>query len=633
MGFGVRALLVEDSEDDAELLLRELRRAGYDPSVSRVDTDETLREALAQATWDVVIADYALPNFSATAALTIVQDLGLDLPFIVVSGKVGEDTAVEAMKAGAHDFILKSNLSRLAPAIAREVHDAGERHTRRAAQRALREREGRFRSLIEHASDLIAVLAPDGTITYTSPSVERVLGYAANAVVGHPITAFVHSDDVSRVQALVSDLIPRPNTPTPLAFRFRHREGTWRVLEAVATNLLADPDVQGIVANARDITERHRAEDNLQGQLARLAALRTIDMAITGSLDLRVTFNVFLDQVTAQLHVDAADVLLFDRYTLMLAYAAGRGFRANRMAGMQVRLGEGLAGQAALARDLLHIPDLQLVTQNHNPSYTANEGFVAYYGVPLISKGQIQGVMELFHRGPMEVDPDWLEFLETLAGQAAIAIDNAGLFDELQRSNIELSLAYDTTLEGWTHALDLRDQETEGHTQRVTEWTLRLARLMGLGQGDLVHLRRGALLHDIGKMGIPDRILLKPGPLTEEEWAIMRRHPVYAYEMLSPIAFLRPALDVPYCHHERWDGTGYPRGLKGEQIPFMARIFSTVDVWDALRSNRPYRAAWPIEQVRAYIRSLAGIHFDPQVVQAFLELEQAHPGLEGEFTR
>jgi putative nucleotidyltransferase with HDIG domain len=191
----------------------------------------------------------------------------------------------------------------------------------------------------------------------------------------------------------------------------------------------------------------------------------------------------------------------------------------------------------------------------------------------------------------------------------------------LQHSNAELALAYDATIEGWSHALDLRDKETEGHTQRVTEMTLALARRVGrFGEAELVHMRRGALLHDIGKMGVPDSILLKPGPLTEAEWGVMRRHPIFAYEMLRPIEYLRPALDIPYAHHEKLDGTGYPRGLKGEEIPLAARLFAVIDIWDALRSDRPYRPAWPEDQVRAYLTGLAGSHLDPELVSAFLEM-------------
>ncbi|HEX8683293.1 MAG TPA: HD-GYP domain-containing protein, partial [Ardenticatenaceae bacterium] len=186
--------------------------------------------------------------------------------------------------------------------------------------------------------------------------------------------------------------------------------------------------------------------------------------------------------------------------------------------------------------------------------------------------------------------------------------------------NIELALAYDATIEGWSRALDLRDKETEGHSLRVTEMTVELARTMGMSEEEIVQVRRGALLHDIGKMGIPDRILLKPGALDDEEWEIMRRHPTYGYEMLAPIAFLRPALDIPHAHHEKWDGTGYPRGLQGEQIPLAARIFAVVDVWDALRSDRPYRPAWEKERVLEHIRQGAGKHFDPRMVSSFLEM-------------
>jgi putative nucleotidyltransferase with HDIG domain len=201
------------------------------------------------------------------------------------------------------------------------------------------------------------------------------------------------------------------------------------------------------------------------------------------------------------------------------------------------------------------------------------------------------------------------EFFETLASTAAISIDNATLFSELQRANIELSMSYDATIEGWSRALDLRDQETEGHTQRVVQMTLELANDLGITGKELMHVRRGALLHDIGKMAIPDSILLKPGPLTDEEWVIMRQHPVYAYQLLHPIPYLRQALDIPHCHHEKWDGTGYPRRLKGTQIPLAARIFAIVDVFDAITSDRPYRNAMSVDEAVDYIRKNTGTSF------------------------
>ncbi len=204
----------------------------------------------------------------------------------------------------------------------------------------------------------------------------------------------------------------------------------------------------------------------------------------------------------------------------------------------------------------------------------------------------------------------------------AIAINNAELLNSLKVSNADLLNAYETTLKGWVDALDMRDHETEGHTRRVTKLSLQLALRMGIKGSEIVNFERGALLHDIGKVGISDLILNKPGPLSEEEWVIMRQHPLYAYQLLSKSKYLIPALDIPYCHHEKWDGSGYPRGLKGEAIPLAARIFAIVDVWDALISDRPYRSAWTQKQALDYIQEQSGIHFDPKVVSAFMTLSK-----------
>ena len=326
----LRVLIVEDSADDAELLVRELRRGGYAPVCERVETAAEMEAALAQQTWDLVVSDHSVLQFDSVAALNVLKASGTDIPFIIVSGTIGEELAVQAMKAGASDYLVKGKLARLIPVVGRSLSDAQERRARRAAEQVLRDRE--------------------------------------------------------------------------------------------------------------------------------------------------------------------------------------------------------------------------------------------------------------------------------------------------QRAVLELAAAYEATLEGWARALDLRDRETEGHSRRVTDLTVRLARLMGISEAECVHIRRGALLHDIGKMGIPDSILLKPSQLSPEEWDIMRRHPAYARELLAPIEYLRPALDIPYCHHEKWDGTGYPRGLKGEEIPLAARMFAAVDIWDAVRSDRPYRPAWPDQQAREHLAALAGTHLDPKVTTGFLEL-------------
>ncbi|HET6594172.1 MAG TPA: GAF domain-containing protein [Anaerolineales bacterium] len=366
----------------------------------------------------------------------------------------------------------------------------------------------------------------------------------------------------------------------------------------------------------------HRAQlyDQSQRQVRRLTSLRDIDSAISSSFDLRLTLNILMDQTVSHLNVDAVNIGLYHPDLQSLTYLNGVGFTISSPTRPPVRMGEGLAGQVLIRQQICHITNLQNAPEASNEVVVKREGFVTYIGIPLIVKGQIKGVFEVFHRSPLSPTPDWMEFLHTLAGQAAIAIDSAQLFENLQRSNQELIQAYDTTLEGWARALELRDRETEGHTRRVTEMTMRLARYIGVNDNDMVNIYRGVLLHDIGKMGVPDHILKKEGKLTEEEWAEMRKHPVYAYNLLSPISFLRGVLDIPYCHHERWDGKGYPRGLKGEQIPLAARIFSVVDNWDALLSDRPYRKAWPVEKVKAYLRESAGTLLDPSIVEIFLSM-------------
>lgn len=372
----------------------------------------------------------------------------------------------------------------------------------------------------------------------------------------------------------------------------------------------------------REIAERSRAEDQATKRLQNLSALHTIDMIISSSLDLHLTLKFFLEQVISQLRVDAASVLLLDRHTQVLKYEAGCGFSTPAIEKTSQRVGEGTAGLAALEQNIVSIPSIAREPEKFDRAdVLEEEGFISYYAVPLIAKAQVKGVLEIFHRTVIDPDPEWMNFLKALALQAAIAVDHANLFQELQRTNIELLLAYDSTLEGWSRALDLRDQETEGHTRRVAEKTTEIARMMRMTEENLVHARRGALLHDIGKMSIPDSILFKEGPLTEEEMEIMRRHPIHAFELLSPIIYLRPALDIPYCHHERWDGSGYPRGLKGEQIPLAARIFAVVDTWDALCVDRRYHAAWSREKACEHILAHSGTHFDPNVVEVFLKAE------------
>ncbi|MGB8981849.1 MAG: HD domain-containing phosphohydrolase [Anaerolineales bacterium] len=384
--------------------------------------------------------------------------------------------------------------------------------------------------------------------------------------------------------------------------------------------LIPVPNSQ-VMLIARDITELRETEMRMKQQVQQLAILRSIDLAIASGLDLNLLLSMLLDRLIPLMRVDAAAILLLNPKTNLLEYAADKGFRSNLLKSMRLKFGEGHSGQVALERTMMNVPDLRTDRMDFEQSpLFLKEGFVAYWGVPLIAKGRVLGVLELLHRSHLKPDADLRNFLAMVAGQAAIAIDSARMFGELQRSNVELSLAYDATIEGLARALDLRDKETKEHTFRVTAITVNLAVRLGVEPAELVHIRRGAILHDIGKVAIPDQILFKPGPLVRDEWEIMRRHPAIAVDLLSSVSYLEPAIEIPHWHHERWDGTGYPDGLRQEEIPFSARLFALADVYDALISNRPYRSAWPKQRALDYIESQAGTHFDPKIVPQFLDL-------------
>ena len=491
---------------------------------------------------------------------------------------------------------------------------------RKRAENALRDSELRLSTIFQTSPLPIAISRlRDNQFTDANDAFQILTGYKPSEIIGHTPSEINLWLNPERRELLLRDLRAKGSV-RDFEFQIRHKSG--RVFDMqMSADFIELAGELCVLTIAQDITARKQAEEKTQTHLKRISALRDIDRAITSSLDLNLTMNRLLAQVNEQLGLDAAAILLFNSHTYTLEYFTGRGFFGKEFRNIRVQLGEEYAGQVALERRVMHV-NLNTssgFSRSNNP--LLKQDFTEYYGLPLIAKGQMRGVLEVFHRTQLNPDNEWLDYLETLAGQAAIAIDNVQLFDGLQQTNLELSLAYDATIEGWSHALDLRDKETEGHTQRVTELTLELARAFGLTQKELTNIRWGALLHDIGKMGVPDAILLKPDKLTDQEWVIMRKHPSLAHDMLSRIHYLRDALEIPHHHHEKWDGTGYPDGLKGEQIPLAARIFAIVDIWDAVRSDRPYRLAWTTTKALKYIRELSGTHLDPKVVEMFLDLK------------
>lgn len=495
MAHPIKVLYVDDSVLDRELVRDALMHEGDGFELTEAASRAEFEKKLAEGPYDVVLSDFNILGFEGLQVLEAVSQRFPDTPVVIVTGTGSEEVAVEAMKRGAADYVIKS------------------------------------------------------------PSHVRKL---------------------------------------PLTLRS--------------------------ILDQRRVEREQR--ERIDRQIQRLTALHEISRAITATTRLEGVLETILRHTAEELGVDAANILLADENQQLLEFAAGHaaGSVATRFA--QSQLSKGYAGSAVLDRRLVHVSNLLegASVEEVNSVPVVASGIIEYYGAPLVAKGQLKGVLEVFHEGPINPDPDWTDFLEMIAEQAAIAIDGAQVVESLRESNEELALAYSATIEGWSRALEIRDHDTEGHTLRVTELTLQLGRELAVDEEELVHMRRGALLHDIGKLGVPDRILLKPSSLEEAEWIEMQRHAELANEMISPITYLNPALEIPFCHHERWDGTGYPQGLAGEDIPWAARIFAVVDVWDALRSDRPYRPAWTREATLKHIQAQSGTHFDPKVVDAFVKL-------------
>lgn len=485
-------------------------------------------------------------------------------------------------------------------------------------RKELVESEERYRSLFEYASDAIFLIDIQNVrFADVNLNAQKLLGYSREELLHLELEGLTVSQGTSQVKELFETTMA--DSQSLFETVLVHKSGAQIPVE-ISSRILELSGWQYVLSFVRDISERHQAKEKIQQQLHRISVLREIDRVIASSLDLPLSMGVLLEYVLSELEVDAADVLLYDPTIMMLEVVARRGFRVNRSSLAKRNLSSSIPGEVAIQGEKVFLSPIGEADRRRILPLAEDEGFCSYVALPLIARGETKGVLELFHRTPLYDDEEWVGFAEALAGQAAIAIENILLFQELKKTNLDLSLAYDTTLEGWSRALEFFDHDTEGHTRRVTDLTMTLATALHVPDSHLVHMRRGALLHDIGKMAIPGEILNKAGKLTEEEKQFVQQHPQIAYKLLAPIPFLRPALDIPYCHHEKWDGSGYPRGLKGEEIPLAARIFSVVDVWDALTSDRPYRKAWTRQKALEYVLSESGRHFDPVIADMFSQI-------------
>ncbi len=654
-------LLIVDDEAELTLALTELLvKQGYD--ATGFTSARKALNTLESQNFDVVLVDLMMPEMDGISFIKDALKKNPQLVCIMMTGQGTVQTAVDAMKSGAFDYILKPfKLNAIILAITQSM-EVGKLRKENSHLREILSiyelgqtvafnldvdliiNKTAEAALIQTRADEVSIMLPSDKgqsfVIATANGEKRDHLVGKVVPVEGTISGWVadHLEPMV-VQGIISEArfpASRPRSDIQSSISMPMITGN-RLVGVININNVRQKDeltegqmqsLSVLVNIAASAMENARLYEQTEKRLGRLSALRTIDQAITSSLDLRLTLTILLDQVSTQLAVDAVSIRLFNPDSHSLEFAAGRGFRTHMLEHSQIPLGIGYAGIAAMERRIIQVIDLKKGDPDPNRErLIADEGLNSYFAAPLIAKGELEGVLEVYHRSILNPDLEWSDFLEALAGQAAIAINNAELFDHLQEKNQQLVMAYDDTIEGWSRALDLRDKETEGHTQRVTEMTLRLARVIGgFDEDDYQQIRRGALLHDIGKMGVPDNILLKPDELTEEEWKIMRMHPIYAYQLLYPIAYLRKALDIPRYHHERWDGTGYPDQLKEDQIPLAARIFSVVDVWDAMRSDRPYHQGMTDEQVLIFLDEHSGTDFDPEIVRLFIAMMKNEDG-------
>ncbi len=440
----------------------------------------------------------------------------------------------------------------------------------------------RYRSLIENSGDAIVVVDQNAIVQYESPAVTHILGFTVAERLGQKAFSQVHPDDMEQWRLFADRVFSVPQVTMFIKLRLRHKDGSWRHVDGSAINLLDDPAVNGIVLNYHDTTSIKRVEESLRNSERKYHSV--IQQSVEGIFLVDdqgqvVEWNQAMATLTQLRWENVANRYIWDIFIDLKIQNSGVHIKRER-----------------LTKGVRRV----LVADGTGERTLQWEGSIER------ADGRVCIIKTVFF------------VVDTVDSFMGVAICQD--ITEMRQQESALRNAYESTLEGWVRAIDLRDDITGGHSRRVTQLTVQLAGALGIPADKIDHIRRGAMLHDIGKIGVPDHVLHKPGPLNEEEWAIMRRHPSLAMELLQPIEHLRPAIEIPFSHHERWDGTGYPLGLTGEEIPLAARIFAVVDIWDALQSRRPYREAIAAPETREYLRSIAGTHLDPKIVDVFLDM-------------
>lgn len=745
-----RILSIEDNPDDAFLILHLLKANFPNAECTQVSGKAELL-ALISGDYrpDLVLSDWSLPQFNGLAALEIIRAQGIEVPFIIVSGKIGEEAAIAAIRRGVYDYVLKDNLGRLPTAIhhALEYYENEKKAKIHNALIALQA------TALRVAPAAIAVFDSGGSVEWVNPAFEELTGYGSADLLGRdigescaaaralPLETIRNGSETDKermytgidkkkngelyfeegrfcpvidqdgtlshfvvirkdvtlgeqrkkeleLDLLLSMVLAQAKSPEGLclsviSFLGEQFPGSHNSIqlftdgkstsvkefgerffdkalvarkERIDSADSATPSVgygeyrysmkmddidiaqlrigfpqnspfdqeklfEALASQIEVVLQRMIAQQKISAQMRNISFLKLISRTINVDMDFETVVGPLLRKIQRFLDCDAIALFLIDRESGTLRCRAQSGFHTGIVDHASISYGQPYVGIAAEEQRIVSVSSFaDLDAQTPLFGLVKAENFISQSCAPVLVAGKSIGVLEVFQRKTYSPNSEWFILFDAIATQMGLALDYNSINSDLQQAYLDLELSYEATIEGWSAAMDYRDQETEGHSKRVTSLALSLAARLGISEEEITAIRRGALLHDVGKIGIPDSILKKPGPLDEKEWALMKQHPRIAYEMLSRIPYLKDSLDIPLYHHEKWDGTGYPDGLKGDKIPLMARLFSVIDVFDALTSDRPYRKAWDKEKTLRYLREQSGVQFDPSIVEAFISM-------------
>jgi PAS domain S-box-containing protein len=577
----LRVLIIEDSENNALLLIRNLKKGGYNPVYERMETADAMKKALKEKQWDIILCDYSLSKFNAPSAIAILKETNIDIPLIVITGAIGEETAAECMRLGAQDFIMKGNMSRLCPAIARELEDAEIRNKEKQAEEKLRHEEQRFRAFIEHSSDIIVIMNREGIITYVNPAVERVLGFKPEERIGAKGFELIHPDDMKFLTDSFNTLVRDTNSPVIQGeMRLHHKNGSWRTLEAVGSNLVYNNVVESIIVNYRDITERKLVEEKLRESEA----------------DYRQLFD---NSPAAIYRVD---------------YKNGRFLKANDV------FCEYLGYRQ---EELISLSPYDVLTEKSKKLFLERMEKIAM-GVEVPKTVEFEIVDRKGKQRCLQLD---IKNIYDIEGHVVAADVVANDIPERKKEEEKLRLtleslrnAHGATIQVMVSAIEMRDPYTSGHQTRTADLARAIATEMGLPHDKIDGIRLAGSIHDIGKLSVPAEILSKPTKLTDLEFSLIKEHSLIGYEMLKDVESPWQLAQIVYQHHERMNGSGYPRNLKGDEILIEARIMAVADVVESMASHRPYRPSLGIEAALEEIEKNKGILYDDAVADVCLRL-------------